>query len=86
MLLNDETEERTFIQERFYSDRFHKRYKKGLFKFKDAFSKQYISEDDTIQSINFYRLFKKEQQNTTEETYERVSMDYILNAIAQKYE
>lgn len=86
MNLNDETEDRTYIQERFYSDNFHKRYKKGLFKYKDAFSKQYISEDDTLQSINFYRLFKKEQQNTTEETYERVALDYILNQIASKYE
>lgn len=83
--LNDETLDRVYIQDRFYSDRFVKRYKKGLFLYKDAFSKQHISEDENLQRINFLRLFKN-NENTVDDAYKLVEKDMFLKRLASKYE
>lgn len=49
--LGDKNKEAIFLKETFYSDRQYKKYDKGLYKFENAFSKEYITDNPSINSI-----------------------------------
>lgn len=87
MSLNDEEENKPFLTERFYKDNFYKRYEKGKFKYKDAFSKEYITHmNSDLMNINFYRLFKKVENVEPEEVLKKAEENRILKMLAMKYE
>lgn len=81
-----EGEDCEYLKPRYYSDNFVKKYQKGLFKYKDSFTKSYINRDDNLMRLNLYKCFSKPKTVTTEETYEAVQRANILKALASKYE
>lgn len=87
MSLNDEEEDKPFLTGRFYKDNFYKRYEKGMFMYKDAFSKEYITHmNSDLMNINFYRLFKHVENVETEEVFKKAEEQRILQMLARKYE
>ena len=84
--LYDETETCKYLKDRYYNPDFVSKYEKGLFKFKDAFSKKYIQKDTNLMSINLYKLLPRGKKHTVEETYERVKRRNFLEELARKYE
>lgn len=81
-----EGEDCEYLRPRFYNDNFPKKYHKGLFKYKDSFSKSYINRDENLMRLNLYKCFSKPKEVTTEETYEAIQRANILKALAAKYE
>lgn len=84
--LYDETESCKYLKDRYYNPDFVSKYEKGLFQFKDAFSKKYIQKDTRLMSINLYKLLPRGKTHTLDETYERVKHRNFLVTLAQKYE
>ena len=84
--LNDVTENRLLIKDNFYKDSFIKKYKKDMFLYKDAFSKQYIANHEDLQAIDFYKCLPSDTNVTTEEIYKTVEHNNILDMLAKKYE
>lgn len=84
--LYDESEKCKYLRERHYNPDFVTKYEKGLFQFKDAFSKKYIQKDPNLMSINLYKLLPRGKTHTVEETYERVKRRNLLEELARKYE
>lgn len=84
--LNDVTEKRLLIKDNYYKERFIKKYKKDMFLYKDAFSKQYIASHEDLQMIDFYKCLPSDTNVTTEEIYKTVEHNNILDMLAKKYE
>ena len=84
--LYDESETCKYLKDIYYNPDFVSKYEKGLFKFKDAFSKKYIQKDTNLMSINLYKLLPRGKKHTIEETYERVKHRNFLEELARKYE
>lgn len=85
--MNDEELHKPYLTQRFFKDNFHKRYEKGKFLYKDAFSKEYITNiNSTLMDINFYRLFKHIENVEPEEVLQKAEENRILNILARKYE
>lgn len=84
--LSDVNEKRQLITDKYYKERFVKKYNKNLFKFKDAFSKNYISNNETIKMIDFFKCLPYNKSVETEEIYETVIKNNILERLAKRYE
>lgn len=86
MMMNNANNQRQLITERFYKDNFHKRYEQGRIYYKDAFTKDYITQHEELQRINLYRLFPKSIDVVTEEVYNKVIERDILDKLARRFE
>lgn len=84
--LTDEKEDCQFLTEKYYKQSFVKKHEKGLFDYKDSFSKTYIQRDIQLMQINLFKLIPSSKTITTEETYERVQQNLFLKHMASKYE
>lgn len=85
--LSDENEHKQYLTARYFSDTFHKKYEKGLFQFKDAFSKTFITDNDLLMSINLFKcLSSKENVIKIENVYENITKNKFLKDLAKKYE
>lgn len=84
--LNDCNENRILLTERNMKDNLYKRFEKGMFQFKDAFSKEYITIHPELQRINFYKLFsKKSIEITHEEVYNEAIKEKELKALYERF-
>ena len=85
--LNDCNDNRMYLSERFYKDNFYKRYEKGHVEYKDAFSKEYITQQNPdLMRINLYRLFPKAIEFEKEEVYNKAVENSYLKELARKFE
>ena len=84
--LTDEAEGCQFLTEKYYKQTFIKKHEKGLFYYKDSFSKTFVRRDTRLMSINLFKLLPSSKEITTEETYEKVQQANFLRAMAKKYE
>lgn len=84
--LADEKENCQYLKDKYYKNTFIKKHEKGLFLYKDSFSKTYVQRDTRLMSINLFKLIPSSKQNTTEETYERIKRNNFLKVMASKYE
>ena len=84
--LTDEAEGCQFLTEKYYKQTFIKKHEKGLFYYKDSFSKTFVQRDTRLMSINLFKLLPSSKEISTEETYERVQQTNFLKAMAKKYE
>lgn len=84
--LTDEREDCQYLTEKYYKNSFIKKHEKGLFLYKDSFSKTYVQRDSRLMSINLFKLIPSSKSVTTEETYEKVKQTNFLKSMAKKYE
>ena len=84
--LTDEKEDCQYLTEKYYKTSFIKKHEKGLFLYKDSFSKTYVQRDSRLMSINLFKLIPSSKSVTTEETYEKVKQNNFLKEMAKKYE
>ena len=84
--LVDEKEDCQYLTEKYYKQSFIKKHEKGLFEYKDSFSKSYVQRDQMLMSINLFKLLPSSKKVSTEETYEKIKENNFLKAIAKKYE
>lgn len=81
-----ESETCEYLKENYYNDNFAKKYTKGLFKYKDSFSKSYINREENLMRLNLFKCFKKPKIVTTEETYQHIQKSNIIQELFNKYE
>lgn len=84
--LTDESEDCQYLTEKYYKQTFIKKHEKGLFYYKDSFSKTFVQRDNQLMSINLFKLLPSSKTHTTEETYERVTKANFIKMMASKYE
>lgn len=84
--LTDESEDCLYLTEKYYKQTFIKKHEKGLFYYKDSFSKTFVQRDNQLMSINLFKLLPSSKTHTTEETYNRVVKANFLKVMASKYE
>lgn len=84
--LIDEKEDCQYLTEKYYKQSFIKKHEKGLFLYKDSFSKTFIQRDPHLMSLNLFKLLPSSKQTTTEETYEQVQARNYMKAMQEKYE
>ena len=63
-----------------------KKYEKGMFLYKDSFSKSYIERDTMLMQLNLFKLIPSSKEISTEETYQKIKQNNFLKALAKKYE
>lgn len=85
--LRDETDNKEYLTEKYFSNRFKKYYEKNVFLFKDSFSKSYIQQDDNLMMINLYKcLSEKENTISSEEVYKKRDEITFMKKLAERYE
>lgn len=84
--LTDESEDCLYLTEKYYKQTFIKKHEKGLFYYKDSFSKTFVQRNNQLMSINLFKLLPSSKTHTTEETYSRVVKAHFLKVMASKYE
>ena len=84
--LADEKEDCQYLTEKYYKQSFIKKHEKGLFDYKDSFSKTFVQRDPQLMQINLFKLLPHSQKVTTDETYKRVKHNEELKALFKKYE
>lgn len=84
--LTDEKEDCQFLTEKYYKQSFIKKHEKGLFDYKDSFSKNFVQRDSQLMSINLFKLIPSSKTVTTDETYVRVKHNEELKRLFCKYE
>lgn len=84
--LADETEKSQFLSEKYYKVNFMKKHEKGMFYYKDSYSKTYMERDTYLMQLNLFKLIPASREITTEETYEKIKENNFLKMLAQKYE
>lgn len=82
---NDSNEHRKLITNRFLKDAMPKRFSKQIFMFKDAYSKEYISQHIEIQQINFYKMFKNTLEIEKEEVYNESKKNDELKRLFERF-
>ena len=86
--LKDETDSKEYLTSKFYKSDFSKYYEKGLFLFKDSFSKTYIKNNDNLLSINLFKCLPTTppSRNDSESVFEKNAMDSYIKKLAERYE
>lgn len=84
--LADETEKSQFLSDKYYKVNFMKKHQKGMFYYKDSFSKTYMERDTFLMQLNLFKLIPASREITTEETYQKIKENNFLKMLAQKYE
>lgn len=86
--LKDETDSKEYLTSKFYKSDFSKYYEKGLFLFKDSFSKTYIKNNDHLLSINLFKCLPSTPppRNDSESVFEKNAMDSYIKKLAERYE
>lgn len=84
--LTDESEDCQYLTEKYYKQTFIKKHEKGLFYYKDSFSKTFVQRDTRLMSINLFKLLPSSKHVTTEETYEKMIHQNYLKEMQKKYE
>ena len=84
--LSDEKENCQFLTEKYYKQSFIKKHEKGLFEYKDSFSKTFVQRDVHLMQINLFKLIPSSKTVSTDETYERVKHNEELKRLFAKYE
>ena len=84
--LADETEKSQFLNDKYYKQSFIKKHEKGMFLYKDSFSKSYMERDTMLMQLNLFKLIPSSKEITTEETYQKIKQNNFLKALAKKYE
>ena len=85
--LKDETDKKQFLTENYYNNRFHKKYEKNLFKYKDSFSKTFIQSNDRLMNLNFFKcLSTNNNKIQNEEVYTQRKQNEFLRKLAERYE
>lgn len=85
--LKDETDKKQFLTENYYNNRFHKKYEKNLFKYKDSFSKTFIQSNDSLMSLNFFKCLSTNNNTIqNEEVYTQRKQNEFLKKLAERYE
>ena len=84
--LSDEKEDCLFLTEKYYKQSFVKKHEKGLFEYKDSFSKTFVQRDVQLMQINLFKLIPSSKTVSTDETYTRVKHNEELKRLFAKYE
>lgn len=84
--LSDEKEDCLFLTEKYYKQSFVKKHEKGLFEYKDSFSKTFVQRDMQLMQINLFKLIPSSKTVSTDETYVRVKHNEELKRLFAKYE
>ena len=84
--LTDEKENCQFLTEKYYKQSFVKKHEKGLFEYKDSFSKTFVQRDIQLMQINLFKLIPSSKTVSTDETYIRVKHNEELKRLFAKYE
>lgn len=84
--LTDESEDCQYLTEKYYKQTFIKKHEKGLFYYKDSFSKTFVQRDTRLMSINLFKLLPSSKTVTTEETYEKMVHQNYMKEMQKKYE
>ena len=84
--LADETENSQYLNDKYYKQSFTKKHEKGMFLYKDSFSKTFMERDTMLMQLNLFKLIPQAKELTTEETYTKIKENNLLKALAQKYE
>ena len=84
--LADETEKSQYLNDKYYKQSFIKKHEKGMFLYKDSFSKTYMERDTMLMQLNLFKLIPSSKEITTEETYQKIKENNFLKALAKKYE
>ena len=84
--LADETEKSNYLNDKYYKQTFIKKHEKGMFLYKDSFSKTFMENDVMLMQINLFKLIPSAKELTTEETYIKIKENNFLKTLAKKYE
>ena len=84
--LADETEKSKYLNDKYYKQSFIKKHEKGMFLYKDSFSKTFMERDTMLMQLNLFKLIPQAKELTTEDTYIKIKENNFLKALAQKYE
>ena len=85
--LSDETETKKYLTDKFYSNNFLKKHEKGLFLYKNSFSKNYIQSDMNLLRLKFLKCFNNSiEENKTEKVIEEKQKNDIIKSLFKKYE
>ena len=83
--LEDETDEKQFLSERYFKKNFIKKYEKNLFLYKDSFSRTFIQRDENLMSLNFFKLLS-EKKVSSETVYKKRDELAFLKKLSERYE
>jgi hypothetical protein len=84
--LSDETEKSQYLNDKYYKQTFIKKHEKGMFLYKDSFSKTFMESDTMLMQLNLFKLIPTAKKVTTEETYIKIKENNFLKSLAKKYE
>ena len=84
--LVDETEKSQYLNDKYYKQSFVKKHEKGMFLYKDSFSKSYMERDPMLMQLNLFKIIPSAKEITTEETYIKIKENNFLKSLAKKYE
>lgn len=84
--LADETQKSQYLNDKYYKQSFIKKHEKGMFLYKDSFSKSYMERDTMLMQLNLFKLIPSSKEISTEETYQKIKENNFLKALAKKYE